>query len=121
MEKSTAFHEEVFCEYFRPFRHRSASNNIWGGYGLETFGKDLELVRAHDPMSVWTVVDSGETNDQWIIPGVHHVNRVCYLLTEVAHNEAPIEFRVSNRPHSLTPLGLARRLTVLRKIMLSIQ
>ena len=117
MQKSSVFHEDVFYEYYRPFRHPAARFDIWGGHGLETFGEDLQLVRAYDLNCVWTIVDGGEGIDQWIIPGLHHVNRICYLLTEVAHNDAPIEFRVEYRPRFLTPLGLARRIGTLRRIM----
>ena len=30
-----------FYEFFRPFRHPSSHFDIWGGYGLETFGEDF--------------------------------------------------------------------------------
>ena len=117
MQESNVFHEDVFYEYFRPFRHPSASFDIWGGLGLETFGDDLKLARDYDENFVWTIVDGSEGNDQWIIPGYHHVNRICYLLTENAHEGAPIEFRVARGPHSLTSLGLRRRVGVLTRLM----
>ena len=117
MQESSVFHEDVFYEYFRPFRHPSANFDIWGGLGLETFGEDLELIRAYDENFVWTVVDDAGGPDQWIIPGYHHVNRICYLLTETAHGWAPIEFRVACGPHSLTNLGVARRVSALRRIL----
>lgn len=116
MQTSTVFHEDVFYEYFRPFRHPLACFDIWGGHGLETFGDDLLLAFKHDENHVWTVVD-GEGLDQWIIPGFHYVNRICFLLTEVAHFDAPIEFRIERGPHSLTPIGLARRITKLKRIL----
>jgi len=52
---------------------------------LETFGKDLELVRSLPVESVWTVVD-GDDADQWILTGTHTVNRICYLVTELPHD-----------------------------------
>jgi len=116
MATPTTFHEDVFYEHFQPFRHPSAKFNIWGGHGLETFGEDLQLAFNYDSNYVWTVVD-GESGGQWIIPGFHYVNRVCYLLTRLPHNEAPIEFRMDRRPRSLTALGLARRITVLKGIL----
>ena len=119
MRESNVFHEDVFYEYFRPFRHPSAKFDIWGGLGLETFGEDLELIRAYDENFVWTVVDDAGGPDQWIIPGYHHVNRICYLLTETAHKGASIEFRVARGPHSLTRLGLARRVSTLKRILSS--
>lgn len=117
MQKTTVFHEDVFYEHFRPFRHPSARFDIWGGHGLETFGDDLQLAFNHDENHVWTVVDGEVGTDQWIIPGFHRVNRICFLLTEVAHFDAPIEFRIERGPHSLTPIGLARRTTPLKRIL----
>ena len=116
MQKTTVFHEDVFYEYFHPFRHPSARFDIWGGHGLETFGEDLQLACTYDDDHVWTVVD-GEDLDQWIIPGFHLVNRICFLLTEVAHHDAPLEFRIERGHRSLTPRGLARRITTLKRIL----
>jgi len=48
MLATTVFHENVFYEYFRPFRHASSHFNIWGGHGLETFGEDLRTVSRFD-------------------------------------------------------------------------
>ena len=86
-------HEDTFYEYFKPIRHPDAQYDIWGGYGLETFGKDLEVVRCHDQSFLWTVVDDGSGNE-WIATGFHYVNRICYLITEKPHNWISAEFRV---------------------------
>ena len=111
MDNPCVLHEDTFYEYFKPFRHSDAQHDIWGGHGLETFGKDFETVRRQDPAFVWTVVDGDSGADQWIIAGVHYVNRVCYLVTEVPHNSIPAEFRVRSRPSSLTLLGLKRQIS----------
>lgn len=118
MKTPAVFHEDVFYEYFRPFRHPSAHFEIWGGHGLETFGEDLQIVKSYSEGFIWTVVDGCEGPDQWITPGVHFVNRICYLLTEVPHGWAPVEFRIKNRPRSLTHLGLTRRISTLRRLLL---
>lgn len=117
MQESSVFHEDVFYEYFRPFRHPLAGFDVWGGYGLETFGDDLKIVKDYAQEFVWTVVDGSDDSDQWILPGYHHINRICYLLTELAHDWAPLEFRIARGPHSLTPLGLTRRVSALKRIM----
>lgn len=39
MGKPCVLHEDTFYEYFKPFRHADARHDIWGGHGLETFGK----------------------------------------------------------------------------------
>jgi hypothetical protein len=115
MARSSSFHEDVFYEYFRPFRHPNAEFDVWGGHGLETFGGDLEIVRRYDQDYVWTVLEA--ENNEWIVPGFHYVNRICYLLTEMPHRGAAIEFRVSRSASSLTQLGLTRRIATLRRIL----
>ncbi|MGZ3236206.1 MAG: hypothetical protein ACXU8A_02425 [Burkholderiaceae bacterium] len=115
MIEMLTLHEDAFYEYFRPYRHPSAQHDIWGGHGLETYGSDLALVCRLDPTYLWTVVD-GE-NDQWITTGLHYVNRVCYLVTEIPHNNANVEFRVPYRLSTLTPLGLRRQLTKIQRLL----
>lgn len=115
MTAISRYHEDVFYAYFRPFRHPAARFDIWGGDGLETFGDDLSLAQDYSPEYVWTVVDG--LTDQWIIPGMHYVNRHCYLLTKIPHSGAPVEFRVSRNPRSLTRSGLARRITELHRVL----
>ena len=108
-------HEDTFYEYFNPIRHPDAHYDIWGGHGLETFGEDLEIVRRYDRAFLWTVVD-GDSGDQWITTGFHYVNRICYLITEKPHNWIPVEFRCRNNS-SLTPLGLKRQITKLKRLV----
>ena len=117
MSKSCALHEDTFYEYFKAVRHPDAQHEIWGGLGLETFGKDLEIAHRCDPDCIWTVVD-GELGSQWIIPGFHFVNRVCYLTTKRAHRFIPVEFRIRNDRHSsLTQLGLKRQLLKVERLI----
>jgi len=89
-------HEDAYYEFFRPYRHKDASHDIWGGVGLETFGGDLELVKSLPTEYVWTVVDGGDDADQWILPGMHTVNRICYLVTEVPHGWKDIALKSSH-------------------------
>lgn len=109
--KTDVFHEDAFEEYFRPVR--PVVSAVWGGYGLEAYGKDLETICNSDPNRVWTVVD-GEGSSQWILPGFHHVNRICYLITEKPHHFVPVEVRV--RDDALTPLGLRRQVNRLARL-----
>lgn len=110
-------HEDTFYEYFRPFRHADAQHDIWGGHGLETFVEDFDTVRRLDPAFARTVIDADSGTDQWITTGVHYVNRVCYVVTEIPHDAIPVEFRVRRGPHSLTPLGLKRQLLRLERLL----
>jgi len=101
-------HEDAYYEFFCPYRHPKASYDIWGGIGLETFGDDLELVKSLPATHLWTVVD-GDDGDQWILTGIHTVNRICFLVTEIPHDWREIEFRIPRRGYSLTPIGLKRQ------------
>jgi hypothetical protein len=56
LPSSLILHEDVFYEYFVPYRHPKAHHNIWGGLGLETFAEDMTLVRSIDSKHVWTVL-----------------------------------------------------------------
>ena len=113
-------HEDAFYAFFRPYRHPDARHNIWGGLGLETFGADWELVRGFDIDRVWTVVDGDSGCDQWITPGIRYVNRVCYLLTERSSLGLEVDFRCPSRPHTLTPLGLARQIRRIERALLDV-
>ena len=69
-------HEDTFYEFFHPCRHKDANHDIRGDIGLETFGANLELVKRLPTTHVWTVVHGGNDADQWILTGIHTVNRV---------------------------------------------
>lgn len=109
-----ALHEDVFYEYFRPYRHPGAQHDVWRGHGLETFGADFELVRREKPDHLWTVADGD--GEQWIETGVHFVNRICYLITEIPHNGLDVLFRIPSRRPSLTPLGLKHQMNATRRL-----
>lgn len=113
-----SLHEDAFYKFFRPYRHPQASCDIWGGIGLETFDDDLELVKSLPAEKLWTVVD-GDDGDQWILTGIHTVNRVCYLITEVAHDWKDIQFRIPRRGCSLTRIGLLRQVNQLNRLPVS--
>ncbi len=111
-------HEDTFFEYFKPYRHPKAHFDIWGGIGLETFGDDFEIVRQLAPEYVWTIVDGDCGDDQWITPGVRYVNRVCYLVSRKPHNWIDVDFRIRHLSYSsLTPLGLSRQITKLKRLI----
>jgi len=62
-----SLHEDTFYAFFRPYLHPQSQHDIWGGIGLETFGADFELVKQLPATHIWTVVDGGDTVDQWIL------------------------------------------------------
>ena len=98
--------------------HRPAA--MWGGIGLETFGEDFELVKSLPVTNVWTVVD-GDDGDQWILTGIHTVNRVCYLVSEVAHDWRDVQFRIPSRGYALTRMGLLRQVNRIRRLFAGVR
>ena len=112
------FHEDVFFDYFEPYRHPEASfEDIWDGIGLETFGADFGIVRQLAPEYVWTIVDADCGSDQWITPGVRYVNRSCYLVSRKPNHRIDIDFRIRHSYSSLTPLGLRRQVSKLKRLL----
>jgi len=116
MTTPVVLHEDAFYEYFKPYRHPDSCHDIWGGLGLETFGKDLDTVKKLDAFYLWTVVEGGSGNDLWITPGYHFVNRICYLATEKSHQGIDVDFRVPARLSSLTPIGLTRQINKISRL-----
>jgi hypothetical protein len=47
---------------------------------LETFGKDLDKALATAPHHIWTIL-TGDDNLDYIVAGIHMVNRMSYLQT----------------------------------------
>lgn len=113
-------HEDAFYEFFRPYRHPQSHHDIWGGIGLETFGEDLELVKSLPATHLWTVVD-GDDGEQWILTGIHTVNRICFLISEVPHDWRDMQFRIPRRGYALTPLGLKRQASKLERLALHVR
>lgn len=57
----------------------------------ETYGADLEAVEAADPMTVWTIVEGDETDNLYLVPGFHAVNRIGYVLAEKPITQAELD------------------------------
>lgn len=115
MNSPLILHEEVFYHYFKPYRHPASQYEIWDSLGLESFGSDLDLVCQLPSENVWTVLE-GESDVQWIVPGLRIVNRVCYLVTEIPHNKTVIEFEIKNAPDTICDAELARQLEKLTSL-----
>ena len=109
--ETLVIHEDTFDRRFQPIKHSEACHEVWGGLGIETYGDDWQLVKSLDPERIWTVVDSDEDDRQWILPGVHHINRVAYLYTRHRHYFAPIEVEVEDLSscHDLPDLAVQAR------------
>ena len=99
---------EDFLKTFKPLKNRIDENANGDGYGFETYGPELEAVKAayaKNPGTVWTVVDSDGTS--YVTDGYQHVNRMFYFITRKAaekgrfyeipygHDESDLKFEVS--------------------------
>ncbi len=91
MATDTEFYEKYTTEYNQVLLEKlqaKGDNNStlpedmcpFGGCMYETFGEELEYVKAQPNERVWTIVD-GEGNDLIVIAGFHIVNRLGYLVT----------------------------------------
>ena len=56
---------------------------------FETYGEELDTVRAAKPECIWTLIECDEC--QVISKGFHLVNRIGYLITEEPHTNDPNE------------------------------
>lgn len=81
--------EDAFIERFRPVPN---DFDIDGGFDLgeggclfAATGKELRHVLAQDPRAVWTLVEADDL--LYIESGIHFVNRLGYLVTEVPCEE----------------------------------
>lgn len=64
---------------YRPIKnHIDPSNDD----KFETYGAELEFVRAQDSRHIWTLVE-GDDDNLYITNGYHLVNRLNYFVTEV--------------------------------------
>jgi hypothetical protein len=66
---------------YKPIKNHLDDNASGDGDMFETFGPEVEFVRAQDPRCIWTLVDCGDA--LYIINGYHFVNRLNYFVTEV--------------------------------------
>jgi hypothetical protein len=54
-----------------------------------TVPADLAAIEAAGPMHVWTYMDDDD-GEPCIMPGMHRINRIGYMITEVPHDDKNI-------------------------------
>lgn len=74
--------EATFDEQYRPQKNHLDDNASFTGCLYETSGEEFAYVRGVNPAAVWTVID-GDDGNLWIVSGLHYVDRVGYIVTEV--------------------------------------
>jgi hypothetical protein len=101
---------EFWLEEFKPITNHidpHASFDIDGsGIMFETFGKELEFVKAQDPRCIWTYAD-GDDGGGYIFNGYHYINRLGYFITEVPCPEnTTIQVQVDESPEECSECGV---------------
>lgn len=76
---------DTFHQRFRPIPNHldtNASEDFGeGGCLFETYGAELDHVRAHPSSRIWTIIDGDD--ETLIVSGYHLCNRIGYILTEM--------------------------------------
>lgn len=68
-------------EKYKPVKnHFKGRNGSYDDMLFETYGEELEYVLAQNPKNVWTLLCPDD--DNYIVAGIHHVNRQGYFITE---------------------------------------
>ncbi len=87
MSTMIELNEDQFASQYNPIANQLNPNASfdWGdefGTLFETFGEELEFVLQQDSLNVWTIVD-GDDGDLYVNSGLHFVNRIGYLISQV--------------------------------------
>jgi hypothetical protein len=81
--------EEEWFDTFKPLPNLidpdASFSDGDNGYMFETYGKELEFVKAQDPNRIWTYCD-GDDSGTYIFQGMRIVNRIGYFVTALPFN-----------------------------------
>jgi len=90
--------EDEWFEQFKPIPNhldKNASfNDDENGYMFETYGEELEFVKAQDPNTIWTYGD-GDDGGTYISDGYHVVNRIGYFITTVPYDNSKHFYQIT--------------------------
>lgn len=83
--------EDEWFEQFKPIPNHLDENASFHdgehGYMFETYGDELEFVKAQDSNRIWTYSD-GDDGGTYITEGYHVVNRIGYFITSVLYDDS---------------------------------
>jgi hypothetical protein len=80
---------------YKPIKNHIDTNASFDGEMFETYGEELEFVKAADEDRIWMYGD-GDDGGSYIWNGWHFVNRIGYFITEVpCPPDTTIQVRVS--------------------------
>ena len=73
---------DEWCETFKPIPNYLDDNASFDGAMFETYGEEVEFVKAQDENRIWMYGD-GDNGNSYIWSGWGFVNRLGYFVTEV--------------------------------------
>lgn len=73
---------DAWEEKYQPLKNHIDNDGFWENDKFETYGEELDFVRAQDPSYIWTLVE-GDDGNLYIVNGYHLVNRLNYFVTNL--------------------------------------
>ena len=74
--------EEEWFNTYKPIKNNLVENSSFDGHMFETYGEEVEFVKAQDENRIWMLGD-GDDGGMYIWSGWGFVNRIGYFVTEV--------------------------------------
>ena len=81
--------EDEWFDTYKPLPNYIDDNASFDGHMFETYGDELEFIKAQDSNRIWTYAD-GDEGGLYISSGWHVVNRIGYFITAVPFDEKNI-------------------------------
>ena len=86
---------DEWCETYKPITNHIDTNASFDGAMFETYGDEVEFVKAQDENRIWMYGD-GDDGGSYLWSGWGFVNRIGYFITEVPFpDNTTIQVRVS--------------------------
>jgi hypothetical protein len=87
--------EDEWYETYKPIKNSIDINSSFDGHMFETYGEEVEFVKAQDENRIWMYGD-GDDGGSYIWSGWGFVNRIGYFITEVPFpNNTTIQVQIS--------------------------
>ena len=74
--------EEEWFNTYKPIKNNIDMNSSFDGHMFETYGEEVEFVKAQDENRIWMYGD-GDDGGSYVWSGWGFVNRIGYFITEV--------------------------------------
>jgi hypothetical protein len=81
---------DTWFDTYKPIKNHLDENSSFDGHMFETYGDEVEFVKAQDENRIWMYGD-GDDGEGHIWNGWHIVNRIGYFITEVP---CPIDYEI---------------------------